>query len=121
MKNQHIIASASAHTRITNLVVLKIQGAVSIFSEAPVVEIERKNDTFNTVIVKNEHSHMLTFAEIDTVREALDSFVEKYKGMFYVMQTRPYLSKDGETWLSMPVIEINVRRYEFNLETNKFE
>ena len=118
MKKQNIIASASAHTRITNLVVEKIKNAVSFFSDAPTVEIDelRTSTWYKIIVVKNEKSHILTFAEIDTVREVVDGFCKKYKGMGYVMDTRPYLAQDGETFLHMPVMEISVRRYELNVE-----
>lgn len=123
MKKQHIIASASAHTRIANLVVEKIKNAVSFFSDAPTVEIDelRTSSWYKVIVVKNEKSHILTFAEIDTVREVVDKYCKKYKGMGYVMDTRPYLASDHETFLHMPVMEINVRRYELNVEEWKFE
>lgn len=120
MNKQHIIASASAHTRITNLVVSKIKGSVSIFSDTPTVEVESKTSYYQNIVVKNEQTHMLTFAEIDRVREAVDGYCKKYRGMFYTMQTRPYLSKDGSTWLHMPVMEICIRRYHFDCETEQF-
>ena len=120
MNKQHIIASASAHTRITNLVVSKIKGAVSVFSDAPTVEVESKTSYYQTIVVKNEQTHMLTFAEIDRVREVVDGYCKKYRGMFYTMQTRPYLSKDGSTMLHMPVMEICIRRYHFDCETEQF-
>lgn len=123
MKKQHIISSASAHTRIANLVVEKVKNAVSFFSDAPTVEIDelRTGLYYKVIVVKNEKSHLLTFAEIDTVRKVVDEFCKKYEGMFYIMDTRPYLAQDGKTFLHMPVIEINVRRYEFNDKEWKFE
>ena len=107
------ITSASAHTRVANLVVKKIKNAVSFFSDAPTVEVdELKNGSwYKVIVVKNEKSHLLTFAEIDTVRKVVDEFCKKYKGMFYIMDTRPYLAQDGKTFLHMPVMEISVRRY----------
>lgn len=118
---QHIISNVSAQTRIANLLVSKINSAVSFFSDAPIAKVTSKSVWYQTVQVCNEHSHILTFAEIDTVREVVDEFCKKYKGMFYTMGTAPYLASDKETWLYMPVIEIEVRRYQFNLETGKFE
>ena len=113
MKKQNIIKSASAHTRVANLVVETVKNAVSIFSNAPTVEIDelRTSSWYKVIVVKNEKSHILTFAEIDTVREVFDEFCKKYKGMFYIMDTRPYLAQDGKTFLYMPVMEISVRRY----------
>lgn len=113
MKKQHIIASASAHTRIANLIVTKIKNAISFFSNAPTVEVDelKSGSWYKVIVVKNEKSHILTFAEIDTVREVVDEFSKKYKGMGYVMDTRPYLASDHETFLHMPVMEISVRRY----------
>ena len=113
MKKQNIIKSASAHTRVVNLVVKKIKNEVSFFSDAPTVEVDelKTGSWYKVIVVKNEKSHLLTFAEIDTVRKVVDEFCKKYKGMFYIMDTRPYLAKDGKTFLHMPVMEISVRRY----------
>ena len=118
---QHIISNVSAQTRITNLLVSKLNSAFSIFSDAPKADVIRKSRNYQTVRVYNERSHMLTFSEIDIAREVIDKFCKKYKGMFYTMQTFPYLSSDNTTWLHMPVIEIEVRRYDFNDKTLKFE
>jgi hypothetical protein len=113
MKKQHIITSASAHTRIANLVVEKVKNAVSFFSDAQTVEIDelRTISWYKVIVVSPKNSPILTFAEIDTVREVVDKFCKKYKGMGYVMDTRLYLAKDGKTFLHMPVMEISVRRY----------
>jgi hypothetical protein len=113
MKKQNIIKSASAHTRVANLVVENVKNAVSFFSNAPTVEIDESHCSswYKVIVVKNEKSHILTFAEIDTVREVVDEFCKKYRGMGYVMDTRPYLAQDGETFLYMPVMEISIRRY----------
>ena len=113
MKKQNIITSASDHTRVANLVVEKIKNAVSIFSDAPTVEIDelRTSSWYKVIVVKNEKLHLLTFAEIDTARKVVDEVCKKYKGMGYIMDTRPYLAQDGETFLHMPVMEISVRRY----------
>lgn len=113
MKKQNIIKSESVHTRVANLVVEKIKNAVSFFSDAPTVEIDelRTSPWYKIIVVKNEKSHILTFEEIDTVREVVDEFCKKYKGMFYVMDTRSYLASDNQTLLYMPVMEISVRRY----------
>ena len=84
-----------------------------MFSDAPVAEIEDKGQYFAKVVVKNEHSHMLTFAEIDVTRRIVDVYCMKYKGMFYTMQTRPYIPEwDRSTMLYQPVYEICVRRYD---------
>ena len=117
---QQVLSSASSHTRITNLIASKLRGAVSIFSYSPTVEVEPKTSYYQTIVVKNEHTHMITFAELDCVRGILDEYCKKYKGMFYTMQTRPYLSKDGSIWLHMPVIEIKIRRYDFDYENKMF-
>ena len=113
MKKQ-VIKTAAVQTRIANLVVTKVNNAVSFFGEAPVAEISEicSCSAYKTIVVKNEYSHMLTFAEIDTIREAIDPIIKKYQGCGYTMQTMPYISKDNSTTLHMPVIEITIRRYE---------
>ena len=110
---QSIITNERVHTRVTNLIASKIKGAVSIFSNAPTVNVEDGGGWYKTIIVKNEDSHMLTFAEIDIVREVVDEYCKKYKGMFYIMGCTPYVSRfDNETVLYMPSMEINVRKYD---------
>jgi hypothetical protein len=50
---------------------------------------------------------------IDTVWEVVDEYEKKYGNCICgLIDTRPYLASDNETWLHMPVIEIAVRRME---------
>ena len=113
MKNQAIITSEKSHKRVANLVIEKVKNAVSFFSEAPTVEIDKVMTCsyWQVIVVKNEKSNMLTFSEIDIVRDVVDKFCKKYKGMFYVIETRPYPASDGG-FLHMPVMVINIRRYD---------
>lgn len=122
MTKQNIIATAAAQTRVTNLVIKKAKEATSIFTDAPTIEIEETLtcDAYKVIVVKNEKSHMLTFAEIDVIREAIDKIIKRHKGCFYTMETRPYLSKSGG-FLYMPVMEIYIRRYEFDSNEWKFK
>lgn len=109
-----VITSTSAQTRVANLIVASINNAVSLFSDAPVAKIDSvaSGSYYKVIVVENKKSSMLTFAEIDTIRAAADVFCKKYKGMYYTMQTRPYLAQDGSTWLHRPVFEVCVRKYD---------
>lgn len=122
MTKQNFIATAAAQTRVTNLVIKKAKEAISIFTDAPTIEIDETltSDAYKVIVVKNEKSHMLTFAEIDVIREAIDKIIKRHKGCFYTMETRPYLSKSGG-FLYMPVMEIYIRRYEFDYNELKFK
>ena len=113
MTKQAIITSEKSHKRVANLVIEKVKNAVSVFSDAPTVEIDNVMTCsyWQVIVVKNEKSHILTFAEIDTVREVVDEFCKKYKDMYYKIDTRPYLASDGG-FLHMPVMEINIRRFD---------
>lgn len=110
MNKQSVIKSKAAKTRVQNLVVSKLNNALSIFSEAPKVKIESETKYYTTIVV--EEIHIMTFAVIDTIREVAEEFKVKYEGFYYVMSSRQYLAKDGETWLHRPVFEINIRRYD---------
>ena len=108
-----VIKSKSSRNRVANLIAKKIRSAVSIYSNAPVVEVEEQGISYTIISVKaNENTsfRMLTFAEIDTVREVVDIYKEKYEygRISYSMQGGQYLAQDGETWLSMPVMEISI-------------
>lgn len=109
------ITKASAQTRVANLIVTKIQNALQIFSDPAEVEISEleSSSMYKVIHVKQNHNiRILTFSEIDTVREVVDKFAKKYHGIGYVMISRTYLAQDGETWLNQPVMEITVRKYD---------
>jgi hypothetical protein len=108
------ITKVSAQTRVANLMASKIRGAVSIFSDAPTVEQAKAGTQFLVIeiIPAERHSWMLTFAEIDTVREVVAEFEKKYHGITYYMTTRPYLADDNKTWLSKPVMTIDIQRFD---------
>ena len=108
------ITKVSAQTRVANLMASKIRGAVSIFSDAPSVEQKKEGNYFQTIeiVPAERHSWMLTFAEIDVVREEIEKFEKKYHGISYHMTTRPYLAEDNKTWLSMPIMQIDIQRYD---------
>ena len=108
------ITKVLAQTRVANLMASKIRGAVSIFSDAPSVEQEKTGNYFQTIdiIPAKRHSWMLTFSEVDVVRDEIVKFEKKYHGISYYMTTRPYLAEDNKTWLSMPIIRIDIQRYD---------
>lgn len=104
------IKSRRGKNTIASLINKKVKNYMTIFRDAPTVEMEEVCPQYTLIRVFNEHSHMLTFAEIDNVREAVDPYIKNHRGdIYYTMQTKPYLGTDGETWLSMPVMEITVR------------
>jgi len=108
------ITKVSAHTRVANLMASKIRGAVSIFSNTPSVEQDNAGNYFQVfeIVPAKGNSWMLTFAEIDVVREEIEKFEKKYHGISYHMTTRPYLAEDNKTWLSQPIMRIDIQRYD---------
>jgi hypothetical protein len=106
-----VIKSVSSKNRVANIIAKKIRGAVSIFSDAPAVLVEEGCETYTTISIFNEKSHLLTFSEMDVVREVVDIYKEKYEygTIGYIMDTKCYLTKDGKHILHMPVMEISVR------------
>lgn len=106
-----VIKTQAGKNRVANIIAKEIRGAVSFFSDAPTVKVEETCDMYTTISIYNERSHMLTFCEIDEVRQAVDQYKDRYEygTIGYTMQTKPYLSKDGKFFLSMPVMEISVR------------
>ena len=71
-------------------------------------------------ITPNEkHAFILTFSEIDSIREAVAPFEKKYHGISYHMTTRPYLANDNKTWLSMPVMVIDIKKYDEDIFNKK--
>ena len=115
------ITKVSAQTRVANLMVSKINGAISCYSEAPTIESKKVGTTFHVIeITPNEkHAWMLTFSEIDSIREAIAPFEKKYHGISYHMTTRPYLANDNKTWLSMPVMVIDIQKYDEDIFNKK--
>lgn len=106
-----VIKSQRGKNMVANLLAKKVRGAVSLFSEAPTVEVKEECDSYTTISIYNKHSHMLTFPEIDVVRAAVDQYKDKYElgSIGYTMQTKPYLSQNGKYFLHMPVMKITVR------------
>ena len=105
-----VIKTKAGKNRVANIIAKEIRGAVSFFSDAPTVKVKETCDMYTTISIYNEHSHMLTFCEIDEVRHAVDQYKNKYEygTIGYTMQTKPYLSQDGRYFLHMPVMEISV-------------
>ena len=108
------ITKVSAQTRVANLITSKIRGAVSIFSDAPSVEQNKVGNYYQTIeiVPAKNHSWILTFAEIDVVREEIEKFEKKYHGISCHITTRPYLAEDNKTWLSMPIMRIDIQRFD---------
>ena len=108
------ILKESVQKRVASLIVSKVRGAVSIYSEAPVVSNAESCGSFwyEITVEPTGLRSIMTFAEIDSVREAVDEYSKKYHGISYHMETKPYLASDNETWLSLPVVKISVQRYE---------
>jgi hypothetical protein len=84
----------------------------SIFSQPAEVSKNKEVGSYWREIVCNPNDMLFSFAELDVIRMVVDKYKEKYNGITYSMQTRPYLAKDNETWLHYPVMEINIRRYD---------
>lgn len=94
--------------RIPNKIEKEIREAVSIFFDAPTV---RRDDGsyYITLTVFNEQSSMLTFAEIDTVREMVDKYAKDYKGISYSMKTTPMWSRLTQDWYYIPCMEVTIK------------
>ena len=95
--------------RIPNKIEKEIREAVSIYSNAPTV---RRDVTgyYVTLAVFNEHTDMLTFAEIDTVREVVDKYANDYKGISYTMKTTPIWSSLTQDWYYIPCMEVLIMK-----------
>ena len=108
-----IIKSERAQERVANLVVKKLRAAMSIFSTGDYsIQMQKMGNYWIEIVVENKKEGFLTMSEIEEATEVMKRYKEKYEGIHYVIETRPYLAKDGETWLSRPVIEMNIRRVE---------
>lgn len=106
------ILTKSVQTRVANRIENEVREALNrIFSEPAEVSKNKEVETWWREIVCNPNDTQFAFAEIDTIREIVDKYKAKYHGIYYLMETRPYLAKDNETWLYFPVMEINIRRY----------
>ena len=94
--------------RIPNKIEKEIKEAVSIFTDAPTV---RRDDGsyYITYAVFNEQSNMLTFAEIDTVREVVEKYTKDYKGISYSMKVTPMWSRLTQDWYYIPCMEISIK------------
>ena len=73
------IKSVRGKNTVASLVAKKVEGALSIFSEAPTVEIKELCEAYTIIRIYPEKASILTFAEIDTVREAVDVYKNKYE------------------------------------------
>ena len=95
--------------RIPNKIEKEIREAVSIYSNAPSV---RRDVTgyYVTLAVFNEKTDMLTFAEIDTVREVVDKYANDYKGISYTMKTTPIWSRLTQDWYYIPCMEVLIMK-----------
>ena len=115
------ITKVSVQTRVANLLASKIRGAVSIFSNSPAVEQTKAGTYYQVIdiIPAERHSWMLTFAEIDTVREVVAEFEKKYHGIGYHITTRTFLADDNKTWLSKPVMSIDIKRFDEDIFKDK--
>lgn len=112
MKKKCTIIKSSIKTRIANLIIKDVKNALTIFSNPADVSIleSLSCDDCTVIEVKQNHgTRILSFAEIDEVREVVDKFKNKYHGICYYMDVAPYLAQDGETWLHQPTMEISVR------------
>lgn len=97
------------NNRIPNKMEKEIREAVSIFIEAPTV---RRDDSryYITLTVFNEQSGMLTFAEIDTVREVVDKYAKDYNdNIYYLMKTMPMWSRLTQDWYYVPCMEVTIK------------
>lgn len=107
------ILTKSVQTRVANRIEKEVRETLNrIFSEPSEVSKNKEVGSWWREIVCNPKDAIFAFAEIDTIREVVDKYKEKYHGISYSMCTRPYLAQDNETWLYSPVMEINIRRYE---------
>ena len=94
--------------RIPNKIEKEIREAVSIYSNAPTVRRD-ESSYYITLTIFNEHTDMLTFAEIDTVREVVDKYAEDYKGIGYLMKTTPMWSRLTQDWYYIPCMEVTIK------------
>ena len=94
--------------RIPNKIEKEIREAASIFSNAPTV---RRDVTgyYVTLAIFNEHTDMLTFAEIDTVREVVDKYAKDYKDISYWIKTTPMWSRLTQDWYYIPCMEVIIK------------
>lgn len=111
MKKQAVIKSERSLNMVTNLYAKKIANSISCFSYYQVKKEECVKGSINHIVILSEESHMLTKSVIDSVWEVVDEMEKKYDSycVCATIQTRPYLTKDGSTFLHQPVIEIIVR------------
>ena len=94
--------------RIPNKIEKEIREAVSIYSNAPTVRRD-ESSYYITLTVFNEKTDMLTFAEIDTVREVVDKYAKDYKGISYSMMTTPMWSRLTQDWYYIPCMEVTIK------------
>lgn len=107
------ILTKSVQTRVANRIENEVREALNrIFSEPSEVNENKEVGEFWREIVIDPKDMLMSFAEIDTIREVVDKYKAKYHGISYSMQTRPHLAKDCEDWLYSPVMEITIRRYD---------
>ena len=109
-----VIKTQAGKNRVANIIAKEIRSAVSIFTNTPKVEVKEETDWFTNIYIKGEDNFckMLTFAEIDTVREVVDLYAKKYEygTITYTMQASQYLTSDGQNWLPQPVLEVCVKQ-----------
>lgn len=114
MKKQLVIKSERGLNTVTNIIASKVRCALSIYDGVNVSVEEYVKGDIKQITVWFDY-HMLCFPCIDRLREVTDAYEEKYGDCVYAtIQTRPYLASDHKTWLSMPVVEITVRRMDEN-------
>ena len=111
MKKQAVIKSERSLNMVTNLYVKKVANKIGYLSYYQVKKEDCVKGSINHIIILSEESHMLTKTAIDSVWEVVDEMEKKYDSdcVCATIQTRPYLTKDGSTFLHQPVIEIMVR------------
>lgn len=111
MKKLSVIKSAKSLNMVTNLYAKKITNVISYLSNYQVKTEDCIKGKINHIIVLSEESRMLTKPAIDSVWGVVDELEKKYDKdcICATIQTRPYLTKDGSTFLHQPVIEIMVR------------
>lgn len=94
--------------RIPNKIEKEIREAVSIFTDATTVRRD-ESSYYITLTVFNEQSNMLTFAEIDTVREVVDKYAKDYKGISYSIKVMPMWSRLTQDWYYIPCMEVTIK------------
>lgn len=115
MKKQSVIKSERVLNQVSKLIFKKVCGRVySIWGSTYKVEIEDwVKGNIKHIIVSSPAHHLMMKCVIDTVWEVVDEYEKKYGNCVCgLIDTRPYLASDNETWLHMPVIEIAVCRKE---------